>query len=70
MKNYVAGSRDINELIARSNRLTIAPTSVRRPQLKQQPKPIVSRRGFELSAATVIGAVVGAIGHAYIIKKT
>lgn len=70
MKNYIAGGRDINELIARSNRLTIAPTSVRRLQLKRKPKPVVSRRGFELSAATVLGAIVGAVGHAYATKKT
>ena len=70
MKNYTAGSRNINELISRSDRKTMAPTSVRRPQPKRKTKPIVTRRGFELSAATVLGAVVGAVGHAIATKKT
>jgi len=60
------GYRNINELIRSSERVTLPPTSI---QPKRRRKKVLRTERQRVTAASIIGALVGATGYAMITRK-
>lgn len=71
------GRRSINELIKRYEMVTLPP-GFRRPEIttlppsyprKRRRKKVLATEGSRITAASIIGILVGATGHALITRK-